>query len=63
MTEIELERLKQRLLKLIDADEDSLRFYRLTGPRAQSVEAFVRDGYRAVSTSYTKVEAERRKAV
>jgi len=45
VTDIELERMKQRLLKIIDEDEDSLRFYRLTGPRGEVVDVYGRDGY------------------
>jgi len=45
VTDIELERMKQRLLKVIDENEDSLRFYRLTGAREEVVDAYGRDGY------------------
>lgn len=45
VTDIELERMKQRLVKIIEPDEDSLRFYRLSGPREEVVDAYGRDGY------------------
>ena len=34
------EELKRKLLKVIDEDEDSLRFYRLTEPLSKNVEEF-----------------------
>lgn len=45
VTDVELERMKQRLLKIIDRDRDSLRIYRLRGRRQDVVEAFGRDRY------------------
>ena len=45
VTETELERLRQRLCKTMDADEDSIRIYRLRGRRQEVVEAYGRDGY------------------
>ena len=37
--------LKLKLLRIIDRNEDSLRFYRLPGEREQWVEAYGRDTY------------------
>ena len=45
LTETQLARLKERLLAIIDTEEDSLRLYHLRGPRTAVVEAFGRDGY------------------
>lgn len=39
------ESLRAGLLKVIDTQTDSLRFYRLMSPRAEAVEAFGRDTY------------------
>lgn len=40
-----LEKLKQRLLKIIDPQKDSLRFYRLPGDREKWVEVYGLDHY------------------
>ncbi len=45
LTETQLAQLKEQLLAIINLKEDSLRLYRLHGPRATVVEAFGRDGY------------------
>lgn len=45
LTETQLEKLKQRLLKIIDPQKDSLRFYRLPGDRQQWVEVYGVDHY------------------
>lgn len=43
LTEVQLERLLQRLRKEIDESEDSLRIYRLVEPREQHIRVFGRD--------------------
>lgn len=45
VTDVELERLRQRLCKTMDADEDSVRIYHLRGRRQDVVESYGRDGY------------------
>jgi len=45
LTETLLEKLKQRLLKIIDPQTDSLRFYRLPGDRDKWVEVYGVDHY------------------
>ncbi len=45
VTDVEMERMKQRLVKTINHDLDSLRIYRLPGGREALVEAFGRDSY------------------
>ncbi len=40
LTEVQLERLVQRLVKLIDGAADSLRIYRLVEPRARHVQTY-----------------------
>lgn len=45
VNETQLERLKLRLLKIIDQEQDSLRIYRLHGRREDVVQAFGRDTY------------------
>jgi CRISPR-associated protein Cas2 len=45
LTETLLEKLKQRLLKIINPEKDSLRFYRLPGDRERWVEAYGLDRY------------------
>jgi len=45
LTETQLNVLKLKLLRIIDRNEDSLRFYRLPGEREQWVEAYGRDTY------------------
>ena len=42
---IQMEELRQRLLKIIDRDKDSLRFYRLPGGRERCVETYGIDKY------------------
>ena len=46
VNEANREKLRQRLLKIIDPEEDSLRIYRLHEPREEVVEAYGRDTYR-----------------
>lgn len=41
----DMERLRQRLLKIIDLEQDSLRIYTLPGDREKLVEVFGRDLY------------------
>jgi len=43
--EVDLEKFRQRLLKVIDEDQDSLRFYVLRGKREDVVMAYGRDSY------------------
>ena len=43
LSDVQLERLIQRLTKEIDEGEDSLRIYRLTEPRERFVRVFGRD--------------------
>lgn len=45
VNEIQLERMRDRLLKCIDEKKDSLRIYRLVEPRQQHVESYGRDTY------------------
>lgn len=45
ITTTQYEQFKRRLLKVIDPNEDSLRFYRLIGGRDQCVETYGRDTY------------------
>jgi len=45
LTETKLEKLKQQLLKVINPQQDSLRFYRLPGERQQWVEVYGLDHY------------------
>jgi len=45
LSESNLQRLRGKLLDIIDKEQDSLRIYRLVGDRAQSVEAHGRDRY------------------
>lgn len=45
VSDIQLERFRQRLLAEIDAKEDSLRIYHLRGGRDDAVESFGRDGF------------------
>jgi CRISPR-associated protein Cas2 len=45
LNETEMEELRQRLLKIIDRDKDSLRFYRLPGGRDRCVETYGIDKY------------------
>lgn len=46
ITPTQLEQFKRRLLKVIDPNQDSLRFYRLVGGREQCTETYGRDSYR-----------------
>ncbi len=41
----QLESLRDRLLKVINEDEDSLRIYRLHPPREKNIESYGRDDY------------------
>lgn len=43
--DVQYESFQAQLLKIIDADLDSIRFYRLLAPREQSVTAFGIDRY------------------
>ena len=45
VTDVQMERMKQRLLAIIDDKEDSLRIYRLLGERKNVVESFGREMY------------------
>jgi CRISPR-associated protein Cas2 len=43
--EMQLEKLRDRLVKCIDEKKDSLRIYRLIEPRQEHVESYGRDAY------------------
>lgn len=43
--EVDLERLRQRLLAIINKEEDSLRIYHLHGKRDEYLESYGRDTY------------------
>ena len=43
--EMQLEKLRDRLVKCIDEKKDSLRIYRLVEPREKHVESYGRDAY------------------
>lgn len=45
VSEANLERLRQRLLQIINPEEDSLRIYFLRGRREDVLEVYGRDGY------------------
>ena len=45
VTEMQMEQLRDRLVKCIDEKKDSLRIYRLVEPREKYVESFGRDDY------------------
>lgn len=45
VTEAQYERLKSRLLDIIEEDEDSLRIYRLRSPREDYLECYGLDSY------------------
>ena len=45
VTDVQLLTLKERLLNEMDANEDSVRLYRLRQPREKFVEAYGRDTY------------------
>ncbi|HLH79928.1 MAG TPA: CRISPR-associated endonuclease Cas2 [Chthonomonas sp.] len=49
LSETNLERLRTRLLQIIDLEQDSLRIYRLKGRREDVVEVHGRDLYRPPS--------------
>ncbi|HRF59658.1 MAG TPA: CRISPR-associated endonuclease Cas2 [Fimbriimonadaceae bacterium] len=43
LTPANLQRMKQKLLAILDPQEDSLRIYTLVGPRGRCVETYGRD--------------------
>lgn len=45
LSELLLERLRAKLLDIIDIDQDSIRIYYLYGPRDQRLEVHGRDGW------------------
>jgi CRISPR-associated protein Cas2 len=45
VNDMEFERLRDRLVRTIDSDEDSLRIYHLRGDRETYLESFGRDSY------------------
>ena len=45
MTDIQLERLRQRIDKVVVPEEDNLRIYHIHGSREACVETYGRDGY------------------
>jgi len=45
VNEMDLERLRQRLLQIVNEEEDSLRIYHLRGSRDEVVESYGRDTY------------------
>ena len=45
VTDVQLLALREKLLSILDAAEDSIRLYRLRQPREKFVEAFGRDRY------------------
>lgn len=45
VNEMQLERLRERLLEIVDLSKDSLRIYRLLGQRKEAVEAYGLDRY------------------
>ncbi|MGD0126147.1 MAG: CRISPR-associated endonuclease Cas2 [Terriglobia bacterium] len=45
VNEMQMEQLRDRLVKCIDEKKDSLRIYRLVEPREKHVESFGRDAY------------------
>lgn len=47
VNEAQLERLRHRLLKIIDEEHDSLRIYHLRGGRSGAVETYGIDNYRS----------------
>lgn len=46
ISEVDMERFRQKLLKIIDEDQDSLRIYRLPSRREEVVEVYGLDYYR-----------------
>lgn len=45
VTDVQLEVLRSRLLKVVHAQEDSIRLYRLRGRREETIECYGRDAY------------------
>lgn len=45
VNDAQYEKLRDRLVKAIDPQQDSLRFYRLPSPRREHIECFGIDGY------------------
>jgi CRISPR-associated protein Cas2 len=45
ITETQLEKLRQRVDKVVVPEEDNLRIYRIRGRREECLETFGRDGY------------------
>lgn len=45
LTQVQLERLRQRIDKVIVPDEDNLRIYHIHGRRDDCVDVYGRDGY------------------
>lgn len=45
VSEAQMESLRERLLGILDEDEDNLRIYRLRAPREEFVECYGKDGY------------------
>jgi CRISPR-associated protein Cas2 len=45
MTEMQLEKVRQRIDKVVVPEEDNLRIYHIRGNREECVETFGRDGY------------------
>jgi len=45
VTDADLERLRQRLRRAMNPDEDSVRIYHLRGRRSEVVESYGRDGW------------------
>jgi len=46
LTDVLLVKMKQKLLKTIDPEQDSLRIYQLPGGREKCIECYGRDTYR-----------------
>jgi CRISPR-associated protein Cas2 len=45
LTDMLLDKMRAKLLDIIDREQDSLRIYRLYGPRDERLEVYGRDGY------------------
>lgn len=45
VNEAQYESLRERLLKILDKEQDSLRIYRLRSPREEFLECYGRDSY------------------
>jgi CRISPR-associated protein Cas2 len=45
LTPANLQRMRQKLLSIIDHQQDNLRIYRLTGPRSKTVEVYGKDNW------------------